>query len=188
MGIQKNGALHTLRPVIVVAETPQTGFNAADENGYILVGAADQVAVNHGGVVRALAHDAAGGKGVGFPAVLGDGIVVYHGVHVAAGHQKAQPGTAKHVDGLGVFPVRLGDNPHAVAVVLQNPADDGVAEGRVIHIGIADDVDEITLLPAARAHFLGVDGKKIHISLLIGRYPAASGRVWNRFAPGTRLP
>ena len=54
--------------------------------------------------------------------------------------------------------------------------------------GETDDVDEITVLPAARAHFLGVDGKKIHRVLLTGRFRSASGRVWNRSAPETRVP
>ena len=145
-----------------MAETPQAGFDAADEDGHVLVGLADQVAVDDGGIVRPLAHDAPGGEGVGFPAVLGDRIVVHHGVHVAAGHQKAQPGTAIHIDRLGIFPVRLGDNAHAIAVAFQHPADNGVAEGGVIHIGIPNDVDKVTLLPAPVQHILLTNGQKIH--------------------------
>ena len=53
-------------PVVVVGQTAQAGLDAADENGYILVGLADEIAVDHGGVVRALAHDAAGGEGSRF--------------------------------------------------------------------------------------------------------------------------
>ena len=84
-----------VRPVIVMRQPSQTRLNAADEDGHVLVGLADKVAVDRGGVVRALAHDAAGGEGVGFPVVLGDGIVVDHGVHIAAGDQKAEPGLAR---------------------------------------------------------------------------------------------
>ena len=78
------------RPVVVVGQAAQAGLNAANENGYILVGLPDEIAVDDGGVVRALAHDAAGSEGVRLPAVPGDGIVVDHGVHVAGAHQEGQ--------------------------------------------------------------------------------------------------
>lgn len=141
----------------------QTRLNAADENGNVLVGLADKVAVDRGGVVRALAHNAAGGEGVGFPVVLGDGIVVDHGVHIAAGDQKAQPGTAENVDRFGIFPIRLRDDAHIVAVAFQNPADDGVAEGWVIDVGVADDVHKIAGVPPAVKHFPSGNGQKFHI-------------------------
>ena len=94
----------------------KAGFNAADQNGNILVGLADQIAVNHSSIIGPLAHFAAGGEGVSFAAVLGDRIVIDHGVHIAAGNQEAQTGTAEYVDGLGIFPVRLGDNAYGIAV------------------------------------------------------------------------
>ena len=89
LAVQQNGALHAFAPVIVVAQAAKAGFDAADENGHILVGLADQIAVDDGGVVGALAHNTAGGEGIGFPLVLGNGVVVHHGVHIAAGHQEA---------------------------------------------------------------------------------------------------
>ena len=141
----------------------QTCLNAADEDGNVLVGLTDKVAVDRGGVVRAFAHDAAGGEGIGFPAVLGDGIVVDHGVHIAAGNQKAQPGTAKNVDGFGIFPIRLRDDANIVAVAFQNPADDGVAEGWVIDVGVADDVHKIADVPSTVEHFPSGNGQKFHI-------------------------
>ena len=162
LGIQQDGALQAFGPVIVVGQPPQAGFNAADEDGDVLVGLADQVAVDHGGVVGPLAHDAAGGEGVGLAPVLGDGVMVHHGIHIAAGHQEAQPGPAVDADGLGVLPVGLGDDADAVAVAFQHPADDGVAEGRMIHIGVADDIYEIALFPAPVQHILFADGKKAH--------------------------
>ena len=141
----------------------QTRLDAADEDGNVLVGLADEVAVDRGGVVRALAHDAAGGEGVGFPVVLGDGIVVDHGVHIAAGDQKAQPGTAENVDGFGIFPIRLRDDAHIVAVAFQNPADNGMAEGRMIDVSVADDVHKVAGVPPAVKHFPSGNGQKFHI-------------------------
>jgi len=37
-----------------------------------------------------------------------------------------------------------------------------MTEGRVIHIGIADDIDEVALFPAPVQHFLFIDGQKRH--------------------------
>ena len=158
LGIQEDGTLHGIGPVVVVGQAAQAGLNAANENGHILVGLPDEIAVDDGGVVRALAHDAAGSEGVRLPAVPGDGIVVDHGVHVAAADQKAQPGATEDVDGLGVAPVRLRDDDHAVAVAFQNAADDGVAKGRVVYVGVANDVDKVRLRNAALQHFLLGDG------------------------------
>ena len=92
--------------------------------------------------------------------MLGDGVVVHHGVHVAAADKEAQTGSAEDVNGLGISPVRLGDDDDAVAVAFQNPADDGVAEGMVVHISVADDIDEVTLLPAPFQHLLFVNRQK----------------------------
>ena len=145
-----------------MTETAQGCFDTADEDGNIFVGLSDQITVDHGGIIRTFAHLAARGKGVCFPLVLGDGIVVDHGVHVATGHQKSQAGTAVDVDGLGILPVRLGDDAHRVAVALQNTADDGVAKGMVIHIGITNDIDKVTLVPATVDHILFTYGEKAH--------------------------
>ena len=153
LSVQQNRALHTVGPVIVVAQTAQTGFNSADENGYVFIGLPDQVTVHDGGIIRALSHDAAGGKGIGFPPMAGDGIVVHHGVHVAAADQKAQPGPAKGRYGLGILPIGLRDDAHAVAPAFQNTADNGVAEGRVIHIGITNDIYKVRLRNAPGFHF-----------------------------------
>ena len=160
--IQQNGTLQTFRPVIVMPQSAQGRLNAADEDGDILVGLADQIAINDGGIVRTLAHNAAGGESVGLALVFRDGIMVDHGVHIAAGYQKTQPGTAVNVDGLGVLPVGLGNNTDAVSVAFQHTADDGVAEGWVIYIGIADDIYKIALAPASVDHILFADRKKAH--------------------------
>ena len=59
--------------------------------GRMPVALADEVAVDDRCVIRALSADAAGGEGVGSAMVMGDGIVVDHGVHIAAGNEKAKP-------------------------------------------------------------------------------------------------
>ena len=137
-------------------------FDAADEDGNILVGLADQIAIDHRGIIGPLAHFAAGGEGIGLAAVLGDGIMVDHGIHIAAADQKAQTGSAVDIDRLGIFPVGLGNDAHAVAVAFQDPADDGMAKGMVIHICIADHIYKIALGPSPVDHILLADRKKRH--------------------------
>ena len=160
LGVQQDGTAHLVRPVIVMGQPPETGLHAANENRYIPEALADQVAVYNGSPVRPLSHHSAGGKSIGFPAVMGYGIVVYHGVHIAPGDQKAQPGPPQGADGLRVLPVRLGEDPHLVSCRLQDPADDGVSKGRVIHIGVANDIDKVTLLPSPGRHIRPGDRQK----------------------------
>ena len=72
-----------------MGKPPQTGFNTANENGNILVGLPDQIAVNDGSIVRTLAHNAAGSKGIGLSLALGNGVMVDHRIHIAAADQEA---------------------------------------------------------------------------------------------------
>ena len=141
-----------------MGQTAEAGLHTTDDDGYVLISLADQVAVDHRGVVGPLARDPAGGVGVRFSVVLEDGIVVHHGVHVPAHDQKAQPGPAQDRDGSRVLPVGLGDDAHAIPRALQHPGDDGVAEGGVIHVGVADDVDEIADVPSPLLHIFFADG------------------------------
>ena len=145
----------TLFAVAAAAQAmSQSGLKASDEDGNILIGPADQIAVDDGGIVRPLAHHTAGGEGIGLALVLGDGVVVHHGIHIAAGHQKAQPRIAQRIDGLGILPIRLGDDADGIAVAFQNAADDGVTERGVIHIGVTDHIHKVAAGPTALFHIL----------------------------------
>ena len=89
--VEQNGALDLVGPVVVMPQAAETCLNAADEDGCMPVALADEVAVDDRRVIRALPADTAGGKGVGFPMVMGNSIVVDHGVHIAASNEKAKP-------------------------------------------------------------------------------------------------
>ena len=54
----------------------------------------------------------------GLAAVLADGIVVHHRIHIARGHEVAQPRRAEEIDGVRVFPVGLGADGDLVARAL----------------------------------------------------------------------
>ena len=150
--IEQDRALALVRPVVVVRQPAQARLDAADDDGLAAIGPADEIAVDRHGIVGPLAHDATGGIGVGLPVGLGDGIVVDHRVHIPAHDQKAQAGFAESVDGGGVLPVRLGEDADLIPCVLQHARDDRMAERGVVDVAVADDIDEIALVPAAPGH------------------------------------
>ena len=117
-------------------------------------------------------------------AVLGHRIVVDHGVHVTGADEKAQARLTEHADAGGVGPVGLADDAHLVAVRVEDAADDGHTKARVVHVGVAADVDKVALVPAARIHVGAADGEE----LIAARTPGARGRCWGmRGVPTLRL-
>ena len=98
--------------------------------------------------------------------------MVDHGVHVTGTDEKAQAWLAEHGDAGGVGPVGLTDDAHFVAVRVEYAADDGHAKAGVVHVGVAADVDEVALVPAARIHVGAADGEE----LVAARTPGTGGR------------
>ena len=152
LAVQQNGAFKLVRPVVVVGHAAQAGLNAADENGDILIYPTDEITVHHRSIVRPFPNHPTGCKGIHLAVLFGHAVVVDHGVHVAASDQKAQTGPTQNRDGLGVFPIRLGDESHLISCRFQHTADDGMAKGGMVHIGIPNDVDKVTLFPASPLH------------------------------------
>ena len=152
-GVKQNRAADLVGPVVVVAQPSQTGLDAADDDRRMLVGLADQVAIDDDSVVGALANDAAGRVGVLMAALLGHRIVVDHGVHVAGGDQKAEPRLAILLYTRVVAPVGLADQRNAVAARLQQAADDRSAKARMVHVRVAADIDKVGLRDAVREKF-----------------------------------
>ena len=172
-GVEQDGALELVLPVVVVRQAPQARLDAADDDGLVLEGAADEVAVDRDGAVGTCARASAGGVGVLVAWLLVDGVVVHHRVHVAAADQKAEPGLAQDGDGIGIFPVRLRDDADLVAVGFQNTRDDRVSKRRMIDIRVADDIDKVALCPAAAVHIRLIDGQKFchRCPFFFGRQP-----------------
>ena len=165
-GVEQNGALHVVRPVVVVREAAQTGLDAAEDDRCFLVGAADQVGVDDRGVIRPQPHFPARRVGVHTAALFGNRVVVDHRIHIAGGDEEAELRLAERGDARGVAPVRLGDDADRKAVGLEHAGDDRGAEGGVVDVGVAADVDEIELFDAAGGHICFGDGEKsasVHI-------------------------
>ena len=151
---------HPIVPVIIVGEAAQAGLHPADENRHILVGLPDAVAVDHRGPVGAHAGLAAGGIGVLLAALFRHGVMVDHAVNDPGGHQEAQARTSKTPEGALVLPGRKAQHGHPIACLLQNPADDGMPEGGMIHIRVTADEDKVRRVPAKGVHFLRGNGQK----------------------------
>ena len=66
--------------------------------------------------------------------------------------RKPNRGRPRAQTDLGSFQSGWERIPHLVSCRLQDPADDGVSKGRVIHIGVANDIDKVTLLPSPGRH------------------------------------
>ncbi len=105
--VQQDGTFKAVRPVIIVRHTTQTGLDAADDHRHIFIYPADQIAINHGRVIRPFIRLAAWSIGVHGTVPAGHEIMVDHGIHIAAGYKKAKPGPAQYRDALLILPVRL---------------------------------------------------------------------------------
>ena len=159
--IKQDGALQAILPVVVVGEAAQARLDAAQDDGRILEGAADEVAVHDGRMVGPKPHAPSRRVGVGAAVLPRHGVVVDHGVHVARRDEEGKPRLAERRDACGIAPVGLGDEAHLVAVRLEQPADDGRSEAGMIHVGVAADIDEVALVPAAGLHVGARGGEKV---------------------------
>ena len=92
--------------------------------------------------------------------------MVYHGVHISGAHEEAETRSSENLDALFVLPVRLGDDPDLVSVGFQHTADDCGTEGRMVHIGVSANIDEIALVPASFFHICPAYREKIMYHML----------------------
>ena len=176
--IKQDRPLKRVRPVIVVGKASQTRLDASDDDGNVLEHAPDQVRVHHHRVVGTQPALAPRREGIQAAALLGDRIVIHHGIHVPRAHEEPQTRAPERGDAFRIAPIGLGDHADLVVVRLEKAADDGRTERRVVHIRIAGHVHEVALVPAALAHVLAIYGKKpraigarILRRLLIGASP-----------------
>ena len=159
-GVHEDGAAHLVLPVVVVGDAAQGGFDATEHHRDVGVGFLAALAVDQAGAVGALAGDAAGGVGVVGTDLTVGGVAVDHGVHVAGGDPEEQVRLAELHEVVLRAPVGLGDDPHAEALGLQQAADDGHAERRMIDVGIAGDDDDVAGIPAQLIHLFPAHGQE----------------------------
>ena len=161
LGVQEDGAPDLVLPVIVVGEPAQGGLQPPDDNGDVPKGLPDLVGVDNGGPVRPQARPVARGVGIVVAPLPGGGIMGHHGVDVSPVDEDPVPGAAHIGEGGELPPVGLGQDGHPVPLRLQYPADDGGAEGGVVHIGVPGDHQKIIVVPSPLQHVRPGDGQKI---------------------------
>ena len=153
-GVDQDRVTHAILPVIVVGDAAQGGFDAAEHDRHVLVGFLAALAVDQARAIRTFAGHAAGRVGVVGTDFLVRGVAVDHRVHVARRDAEEQVRLAELHEIVFGLPVRLGNDPDAEALRLQQPADDRHAERRVIDVGITGDDDDVAGIPAKLIHLL----------------------------------
>ena len=157
LAVNEDGAAYRIRPVIVMRHAPQARLDAADDDGHIGVELTQAVAVDDRRALWPMAGLAARRVSIFMADFLGRRELVEQGIHVASRDEEAEARLPEAVKVLRRMPVRLRDDADLVAVLLEQTADDGRAETRVVDIGITRDEDEIELVPAALFHVAPAD-------------------------------
>ena len=139
----------------------QGGFDAADDDRYAGKGFAAALGVDRGAAVGAQFDLSTGRVGVLVAPFLVRRVVVDHGVHVAAADRVEKAWLAHGAPGVGVLPGWLAEQGHLVAFSLEGAAEQGVGEGRVVHVGVAGNEDDVGLVPAQVADLLWGDGQEV---------------------------
>ena len=169
-GVDQDRVAHAVLPVVVVGDPTQRGLDAAKDDRHMLVGFLAALAVDQAGAVRTLAGHATWRIGVVGADFLVGGVAVDHRVHVAGRDPEEQVRLAELHEVVLGLPVRLGNDPDAEALGLQQPADDRHAEGRMVNVGVTGDDDDVAGIPAKLIHLFPAHGQE-------GRGPETFGPV-----------
>ena len=153
LGVDQHRAPHFLRPVIKMRNAPQAGFDAADDDRHIRKRFACALAVNNHRTVGPLAAFGAGRIGIVAAQPPVSGVAIDHRIHVAGRYAKKQFRFAQHLESIGALPIGLRDDANAESLCFEQPADNGHAEARMIHVRIAGHDDDVALVPAQYIHF-----------------------------------
>ncbi|EKE17280.1 MAG: hypothetical protein ACD_10C00530G0003 [uncultured bacterium] len=153
-GVGQHGTAYLVRPVIVVGNPAQAGFNRTDDDIAAGTGFTAALGVNGDSVIRALV-----GFGIGRIGIVGAcftirGVAIHHRIHVAGGDPEKQVRLAQTFEILGRIPVRLADDADAETLRLEQAPDQRHAEAGMIDIGVAGDEDYVAGIPAQGLHFL----------------------------------
>ena len=159
-GIHQDTSSDTVLPVVIVRHAAQRGLKATDENRHVAIGLSNAIAIDNDRTVGTVSHFPTGRIIVIAALFTRHGIVCHHRIDVSRADQKAQSRAAVLPEGICAFIIRLRKHGDPKARILQHPRDDRRAEGGVIYVGVAADVDEIGSIPAKRLHVGATDRQK----------------------------
>ena len=160
LGVEQDGAADLVGPIIVMGDAPQRRLDAANDDGRIRKSFPTTLGIDNDGAIRSSAAFSAGSVGIVMAQPAVRRVAVDHGVHVAGGHAIEKVWLAKPAEILRVLPVRLGDEPDAESLRLEQAANDRHAETGVVYIGVAGDEDDVAGIPAKRLHLLPRHGQE----------------------------
>ena len=142
-------------PIVVVGEPSQRGFDAAQHHGHVGEELFQYFRVDYAWVVGAHVVTRVRAVGVVVSHASVGGIAVHHAVHVARryGEEEAWPPQLLEIAEIAM-PVWLRHYRYLISSRLYDTPHGGSAEGRVIHVGVAREKDDIKLCPPAQLTFL----------------------------------
>ncbi len=141
-------------PVVIVRKPAKARLQSAEVNRNIRERAARQLGIYRHSAVRPASSHASGGIRIVMAAFFRGRVVCDHGINVSAvdEHGIARPSHRKEIRLRAK--IRLRENRHAVARILQHTGNNCRAKRRMVDIGIARDQQKIAVIPAAIHHIL----------------------------------
>ena len=133
---------------------PQTGFYASQHYRHIGVQLSQDFGVDDCRIFGA--HVMASVRTIGILASESScsRVFVYHGVHTSWCYTKEQPRSAQAFEiPIVSVPVGLRYDSHTQTFRFHDTSDDGSAKGRMVHIGICAEENDVSVIPSAQFHF-----------------------------------
>ena len=154
----------------------------------------DQITIHDRSIIRPFSHHTARGIGIHRSALLGNGIMIYHGIHISGRYNESKSRRTENGNGSIIFPVRLWDNSYRISVWLEDTGNNRMTEWRMIHISITTYINKVKLLDSTIDHILFWNWKItfVHYVSLISHKAylckaSISDSVSLRYSPGLRL-
>ena len=161
-GIHQHAAAHLIVPIVVVGEAPEGCLQPTHDDGQAGKSLPHPARIDDDRPIGPQARLLAGTVKVLAPEALGRRVMGHHAVQVPGGEHAAELRPSHGPDGLGVVPVRLGQDGHPVARRFQQPADHRRPERGMVHIGVPGDQQDLVILPAPLGHVQLADGQEFH--------------------------
>ena len=145
-----------------MCHTPKRRFDSSRNDRHMLIFLTDQVTVDDHCPIRSFSHLSARRVGIHFSMLLCHRIMIHHGIHITGADKKSKPWLSQCHDTFRMTEIRLGNDPHLIAMTLQQSADDRRSKRRMIHIGITDHIDKIQLINTPLLHIRSAHRQKSH--------------------------
>ena len=142
-------------PVVVVCEPSERSLYTPEHDGRVGVELAQYAAVYNGGVFGTAVVPSVGTVCVFRPQSLVCGVFVNHGVHAAGRYSEEESRFAQFLEVTVVaVPVWLWHDGHSQSLSLKYPSDYCSSEGRMVHVCIGGEQDNVEFIPSSQFHFL----------------------------------